>query len=149
MTAPVNARRRIPPLVEPPLIRGVRRHFCVTYDGPNCVLPMDEPRSCEISTPNLWSWLYHCHRVFAPFPPPHPNIPLPFSDYVWLRPDGFPILKGRDQALEKYRVRLHHAMAQKSKTAKDRVAISRVFDLPLVNIPSPLLDVGFRVGRSF
>lgn len=131
------------------MLRGIRRCFCVTYEGPNFALPLDKLRSSQIYKPDLWSWLYHCRRVYAPFPPPHPDVPWPDFYYVWVGPDGFPIFKGSDKTLEQYRAKLHYAMSLKSKTAKAKQALGWVVDLPLVKSIPPLLDVGFGVGRGF
>lgn len=144
-----RSRTQILPPLTPPVVRGRPQVFCATYDCPNLLLPVDTLRSCRLNSVEIWSWVYHCRRVFAPFPPPHPDHGWPFSYYAWVGPDGLLVRKSKDPTIEEFRAKLRRLMALKSKSSKGRQQIQWIALLPPIPVSPRLLDAGFGVGRGY
>lgn len=70
----VEFKKSIMSTIPIPVYKRQKMKFCSTYFGASLELSFHDHRSSTIDEEDLWSWVYHCRRAYAPFPPPNPTF---------------------------------------------------------------------------
>lgn len=126
----------------PPMVVSRRPlAFIPTYDTtpnspPGYWLPFHVGRLGDLYGVDVWHWVYHCRKVFAPFPALHRDHPWPSATHVWVGPDGVPINKDGETQLLNLRADLHTKQLLKGNKNKGAKEIGWLHGSPR---PTPLL----------
>ena len=117
-----------------PIPARLGMEFPATYDFPQEVLPNQRPRSLNLYAIDIWNWVYHCRRVYAPFQQPHMKYTWPYSYSCWAGPDGMIIHRYHEPFVIASRKELLAKQKLKSAKSKGRKEIGILAHLPLIKV---------------